>query len=1095
MLEEARYIEAFAHLRHLLEEYPRHLEAYYLLGKMMLDAGLPMLAQDMFRRVLNADPEHLLARIGLGIAHQQLDDNKAALWNLERAFELDPGNEELADEIRKLRGKFSGIEPDYVPLSHAGMARLYLKGDLYSRAATELRHILDEHPERVDLKLALAEAYWRDGQIVQAADKCQDLLKELPYCLKANLILGTLWLKSGQEEGRRYLERAQTIDPGNRLAAELFGADNFLQEQEIMVEKLTYDPGELPVDQEAEWFKRLEAVSVSVRVSEAMPETSDEEMRLVDITAGLDSQLQIPDWLEELGPLEEGETLSWLEEEEVEEEEIAAWLEAEEEEDAGPDWLQELELEEEGPEEAEPAELEAPPEAEEEIPDWLREMEPEEARAAAEELEEKPDWMGELEAPTVEEEAPEAAEEVPDWLQELQPSEAVTEEVPEGEEIPEWLQDLQAPEEPEAPETPEAWEAMEEEGEIPDWLQEIQASEEKAGPVKTGAVETEEMFGWTSFAGEEEAPPVEAEAEAAPLVEDEEEPALPVEAEAEAAPAEEVPDWLQELEPPKAEPAPPAEVEEIEDVPDWLQELEPAEAAEMVEELEEEEEIPAPMEQGEMLSGDDALAWLESLAAGKEDELREQAEAERRARVDEIMGRAPKEAVEEAPEEEEVEEVAPPVEAKAEPAPPAEVEEIEDVPDWLQELEPAEAAEMVEELEEEEEIPAPMEQGEMLSGDDALAWLESLAAGKEDELREQAEAERRARVDEIMGRAPREAVEEEVEEEAAPAEVEEAEKMPAEAEAELPAEPEEVSDWFRELEPEEIEEAAPPPEAAPAEEVPDWLQKLQPPEEPGPAEAEAVEAPSEVPDWLQELQPPVEEVAEEMEAKEITEEPAAEAAEVTPAAEQPPKEPEEAFFGWSGFEIEKAEREPEVAEKEEEPIISFGFTLFEEGEEEEIEAQAVEAEAVPAAPSPEEERALEEVPEAPEEIEEEVAEPEEPIAEALPPEAEAPVEIEVPRFDVAERAAYVEENKSDYQARIELARAFWNMGNIDEAVEHYTRLIRGSDLLDQVINDLKTYTDQKPDDPRPLQTLGDAYMKEGDLDRALDAYKQAMGLF
>ncbi len=982
MLEEARYIEAFAHLRHLLEEYPRHLEAYYLLGKMMLDAGLPMLAQDMFRRVLNADPEHLLARIGLGIAHQQLDDNKAALWNLERAFELDPGNEELADEIRKLRGKFSGIEPDYVPLSHAGMARLYLKGDLYSRAATELRHILDEHPERVDLKLALAEAYWRDGQIVQAADKCQDLLKELPYCLKANLILGTLWLKSGQEEGRRYLERAQTIDPGNRLAAELFGADNFLQEQEIMVEKLTYDPGELPVDQEAEWFKRLEAVSVSVRVSEAMPETSDEEMRLVDITAGLDSQLQIPDWLEELGPLEEGETLSWLEEEEVEEEEIAAWLEAEEEEEAGPDWLQELELEEEGPEEAEPAELEAPPEAEEEIPDWLREMEPEEARAAAEELEEKPDWMGELEAPTVEEEAPEAAEEVPDWLQELQPSEAVTEEVPEGEEIPEWLQDLQAPEEPEAPETPEAWEAMEEEGEIPDWLQEIQASEEKAGPVKTGAVETEEMFGWTSFAGEEEAPPVEAEAEAAPLVEDEEEPALPVEAEAEAAPAEEVPDWLQELEPPKAEPAPPAEVEEIEDVPDWLQELEPAEAAEMVEELEEEEEIPAPMEQGEMLSGDDALAWLENLAAGKEDELREQAEAERRARVDEIMGRA-----------------------------------------------------------------------------------------------------------------PREAVEEEVEEEAAPAEVEEAEKMPAEAEAELPAEPEEVSDWFRELEPEEIEEAAPPPEAAPAEEVPDWLQKLQPPEEPGPAEAEAVEAPSEVPDWLQELQPPVEEVAEEMEAKEITEEPAAEAAEVTPAAEQPPKEPEEAFFGWSGFEIEKAEREPEVAEKEEEPIISFGFTLFEEGEEEEIEAQAVEAEAVPAAPSPEEERALEEVPEAPEEIEEEVAEPEEPIAEALPPEAEAPVEIEVPRFDVAERAAYVEENKSDYQARIELARAFWNMGNIDEAVEHYTRLIRGSDLLDQVINDLKTYTDQKPDDPRPLQTLGDAYMKEGDLDRALDAYKQAMGLF
>jgi len=42
----------------------------------------------------------------------------------------------------------------------------------------------------------------------------------------------------------------------------------------------------------------------------------------------------------------------------------------------------------------------------------------------------------------------------------------------------------------------------------------------------------------------------------------------------------------------------------------------------------------------------------------------------------------------------------------------------------------------------------------LLSGDDALAWLASLAAGKEEELRAQAETETRARMDEIMGRKP-----------------------------------------------------------------------------------------------------------------------------------------------------------------------------------------------------------------------------------------------------------------------------------------------------------------------------------------------------
>ncbi|HPD41333.1 MAG TPA: hypothetical protein PLD43_07220, partial [Anaerolineae bacterium] len=49
---------------------------------------------------------------------------------------------------------------------------------------------------------------------------------------------------------------------------------------------------------------------------------------------------------------------------------------------------------------------------------------------------------------------------------------------------------------------------------------------------------------------------------------------------------------------------------------------------------------------------------------------------------------------------------------------------------------------------------APALEGEVLSGDDALAWLASLAAGKEEELRAQAETETRARVDEIMGRKP-----------------------------------------------------------------------------------------------------------------------------------------------------------------------------------------------------------------------------------------------------------------------------------------------------------------------------------------------------
>jgi tetratricopeptide (TPR) repeat protein len=161
---------------------------------------------------------------------------------------------------------------------------------------------------------------------------------------------------------------------------------------------------------------------------------------------------------------------------------------------------------------------------------------------------------------------------------------------------------------------------------------------------------------------------------------------------------------------------------------------------------------------------------LESLTVGKEEELRAQAETERQARVDEIMGR--KRVEETAPVAEEAE--APVAEEEAE-AP----EEAEEIPDWLRDLE----AEPAEE--------------EALSGDDALAWLESLTVGKEEELRVQAEAEAQARVDEIMGRKQAEAAAPVAEEAEAPeageavveAEVEEREPEPVAVEVKPEAGP------------------------------------------------------------------------------------------------------------------------------------------------------------------------------------------------------------------------------------------------------------------------------------------------------------------
>jgi tetratricopeptide (TPR) repeat protein len=119
----------------------------------------------------------------------------------------------------------------------------------------------------------------------------------------------------------------------------------------------------------------------------------------------------------------------------------------------------------------------------------------------------------------------------------------------------------------------------------------------------------------------------------------------------------------------------------------------------------------------------------------------------------------------------------------------------------------------------------------------------------------------------------------------------------------------------------------------------------------------------------------------------------------------------------------------------------------------------------------------------------------EPVSEAAPPEPERtpkPPEIPVPDINIHEQLTYVEENKTDYTARLQLARALWAANEREDALEHYTRLIRTDEHMDDVINDLQTYAALETNDPRPLQTLGDAYMKQGDMNKALDTYRQAM---
>lgn len=453
--------------------------------------------------------------------------------------------------------------------------------------------------------------------------------------------------------------------------------------------------------------------------------------------------------------------------------------------------------------------------------------------------------------------------------------------------------------------------------------------------------------------------------------------------------------------------------------------------------------LPEWLQGEEMPSGDEALAWLEGLAAGKEEELSAQADAEAEARVAELMGRAA--AAEQ------------PVEAAVagEPSPAVAAPEPAEIPGWLQELAPSETAvptpaappaeaaspvgvgaPQVPDLEapagEEAPLPTWLESEGTPSGDEALTWLEELAAGKEEELaaQTQAEAEAEARLAQIMGRpqpaepppeqpVPQAAVPPSAREPSPPA-VEEAFGWTAFAPLEAPPGdmPEEAAERV-------VEEAV----ASRVDEVLDWASFAQPepPSEPAvPAEAAAPVAPP------REAGAP----AEQVEAPSAAEPPAAE----------------------DLFSVEEAVAPPAAAPVAEELVQGAPEVLTPAG-------------------------VIEEVPRMPER---EMPKPVEPAA----PPPKAPAAEAAPDAFAAERA-YLKEHPRDHQARLALARGLWQVGRKGEALEAYGRVIRAGKFLDAVIAELEEYLEQWPE-VTTQRVLGDAYMKGGKLDKALELYRGAL---
>ncbi len=1037
-------------------------------------------------------------------------------------------------------------------MTRGALANMYVQGELYPQAISEIKSVLKDDPERADMQALRARALYQSGSRNEAADVATSLLRRYPYSLDANRVLAEILGSEHPETAQMYRQRVFELDP---YAAQVTGSiflANAVSDAAVNIERLEWDgrPVVLQPDwtdkairpetgEQTDWsepssFGSIQSGNESI-FGAPPPETPSSfggiESAPTAIFGGTPPAEQTPAGQEEAIP-DFLRAAGWGAATGAFDESKSAFAEEEAKPAASleqgdlPDWVKAMK----------PAESQPEPEQEEELPDWIKAIgagaivsqafdreekkeEPEPPQTTG--MEETTQWLAAEQpsgAGTEENLSSEfawlnnldetgAKEDEPDWLKTLGAAEAAK---PVSQEEPDWLKGLQ-PSESKAEEEDLDWlkelDAKEStsaapQAEEPDWLKGL------VGTDAEPATNQDESPDWLKSLGGEEVEPAAPQAEELDWLKGLGEPGA-----ASSVSQQEEPDWLKNL----GEKEPEASVSQTEE-PDWLKGLGEPETP-STPEAEEEPDWLKGLGEPQSLSGSDENKpdWLKGLAfAGGAAAISHLAHEEASDETEETPAETKDEFINQLTEEP----ILPP---GPESTPSAadlghlgtSDQERDDSFAWLESLAATQGAteglltKPEDRLEEEpewvkqakgltNEPQAPIEQPAASTEnlgkseqdqDDAFAWLESLAA--------------KQGATEGLLTKPEDRLEEEPEwvkqakDLNAPHEVVSAPATP-EPSAVIEPEPEAVSRSQAVEQPAEVDEVEAwlknlegdetTEPASTTDETAVWLKGLEQEETPQAEEPVATPA-TDLPDWMQNVEVAPE---EEKSATIFAEEAELSATWMPPTQEEPVPTTEA-----------KAEEDALPSwlgelEKEEEQIS----TPAEAGD---LPAWLLTEETAPAVTEPtifsdwkpaegKREEPKPEAEPAPEPLPAppfEMAEAETVLEPEPTPVMEAPQTAPAPQPEPVAQTQPAGLNIPTVDPVLAMARNELSSNNVNGALGSYNKLIKKARYLDEVIYDLRDALYRYPVDVNLWQSLGDAYMRANRLQDALDAYTKA----
>lgn len=249
--------DAMAHCQQILAHYPDALEIQRLLGEVYLAQGRFDEAQHTFDWILVNDPENVIAYCDRALICEHLSDIDTALDCYQQAYELSRGNSQIRREFNQLSARVGQQE---FMMSRAGLARLYMRGDLLTQAIQEWEAVLAASPDRLDARLGLLETYWREGMYDRAEQTASRILEEIPNCIKALLLLAHITSAFNLQRARELIQRAEILDPELLMAQELFNDLTASQPNDPFLPLIRKEPIALE-EQTNGYKKKIEAIN------------------------------------------------------------------------------------------------------------------------------------------------------------------------------------------------------------------------------------------------------------------------------------------------------------------------------------------------------------------------------------------------------------------------------------------------------------------------------------------------------------------------------------------------------------------------------------------------------------------------------------------------------------------------------------------------------------------------------------------------------------------------------------------------------------------------------------------------------------------